>query len=137
MQLYGDYFINREIRIPFLNKQYLMESKGVFLFVAQSCVPQHGNRCPLPGYPKREHLTRSYYYSGGDGGLVPKQGLISCWRGCYWGILLKWLNDFYFGQGNKRLFQKCEKAFMCGRGQSDLPTLYQSAYPRILEIPSI
>lgn len=65
MQLYGDYFINlnREIRIPFLNKQFLMESKGVFLFVAQSCVPQHGNRCPLPGYPKRERLTRSYYYS--------------------------------------------------------------------------
>ena len=67
-----------------------MESEVVFLFVAQSCVPQHGNRCPHPGYPKRERLTRSYW--GGNGG-----GLIPCWRGCYWGILLNWLKDFYFG----------------------------------------
>ena len=37
-QLYGDYFINHEIRIPIEINQYFMESKGprVF-FAAQMC----------------------------------------------------------------------------------------------------
>ena len=34
MMLCGDYFINHEIRIPFLNNQDSMESKAVFFFVA-------------------------------------------------------------------------------------------------------
>ena len=38
-QLYGDYFINHEIRIPFLNKQDSMESKAGFFFVAHVMNP--------------------------------------------------------------------------------------------------
>ena len=37
-QLYGDYFINHEIRIPSLTNQYFMESRS-FFFVAQVNLP--------------------------------------------------------------------------------------------------
>ena len=40
--LFHDYFINHEIRIPFLNNQYFMESKSVF-FVAQVYPPARRN----------------------------------------------------------------------------------------------
>ena len=48
-QLCGDYFINHEIRIPFLNNQYFMESKAGF-FERGSYVTCQRNSCL--GIPK-------------------------------------------------------------------------------------